>query len=159
MPWNSMASSSVSAKQTQWPTREPWEGMQGTACPMMLRGLLPLQKQQHSGISSSANVRLLTCTICSCKSQSISTFLSCRNAFLNTVIYPQKSREQAPPSQNHVLLLSTATLPYPTERPTQRKAQNPPPKPETDGHSTYATDKNFYFFLMTLNTTATRGKT
>lgn len=117
----------------------------------------PSAKTAAQCISGSANVRLLTCTICSCKSQSISTFLSCRNAFLNTVIYPQKSREQAPPSQNHVLL-STATLPYPTQRPTQRKAQNPPPKPETDGHSTYATDKNFYFFLMTLNTTATRGK-
>lgn len=111
------------------PIREPWEGMQGIACLMVLHGLPPLQKQQHSGISGSANVRLLTCTICSCKSQSISTFLSCRNAFLNTVIYPQKSREQAPPSQNHVLL-STATLPYPTERPTQRKAQNPPPSPK-----------------------------
>lgn len=101
-------------------------------------------------------VRLLTCTIWSCKSQSISTFLNCWNAFLSTVIYPQKNREQAPsPSQNHILL-NAATLPNPTERPTQRKAKSPPP--ETDGHSTYATDKNFYFFLMTLNTTATRGK-
>lgn len=110
----------------------------------------PLQKQQHRDISGSPSVRLLTCTICSCKSQSIPTFLNCWNAFLSTVIYPQKNREQAlSPSQNHILL-NAATLPCPTKRPTQRKAKSAPPKPGTDGHSTYATDENFYFFLMTL---------
>lgn len=128
-----------------------WEG---------LSHLPPLQKQEHSDISGAAYVRLLTCTICSCKSQSISEFFNCWNAFLNTVIYPQKNKEQAPsPSQNHILL-NASPLPYPTNLPTQkRKANNPPPNPETDGYSTYATDKNFYFFLMTLNTTATREKT
>lgn len=117
----------------------------------------PLQKQQPSDISGSPHVRLLTCTICSCKSQSIPTFFSCRNAFSNTVIYPKRigartPASPAPRSTNcHPLL-------YPTNLPTQG-GRNPPSKPATDGHSTYATDKNFYFFLMTLNTTATREKT
>lgn len=47
-------------------------------------------------------------------------------------------------------------LPYPLSCP--RKGGRDPPKPVTDGHSTYATDKNFYFFLMTFNTTAMREK-
>lgn len=127
-------------------------------CLIGLSHLPSLQKQQHRGISGFPCVRLLTCTICSCKSQSISTFLNCWKAFLNTVIYPQKNREHAPSPPQYCISTNCHPRPDPTNLPTQEeeetafKACNR--QPQYICHK-----KNFYFSLMTLNTTATREKT
>lgn len=123
-------------RKTRGPAIQPEEGMRGNdACVMGPSHQAPLQKQQHGDISGSPYVRLLTCTIWSCKSQSISTFLNYWNAFLNTVIYPQKNRAHTPsPSLYHVLLTAA-----PSHTPLTylcKEGRNPLSKPETDGHST-----------------------
>ena len=87
----------------------------------------PLQKQERRDILGSLCVRLLTCTICSCRSQSISAFLNCWNAFLNTVIYPQKNWEHTPsPPQCHVLLTAAPSHTPPSYL--CREGRNPPPE-------------------------------
>lgn len=91
-------------------------------------------------------------------SQSISTFLNCWKVFLNTVIYPQKNREHAPSPPQYRISTNCHPRPDPTNLPTQEeeetafKACNR--QPQYICHK-----KNFYFSLMTLNTTATREKT
>ena len=147
MSWDSSASSLISSGSGETDTEVNHIAVGRTVRQRLCDGAEPsppLQKQ-HSDISGFLYVRLLTCTICSCRSQSISTFLNCWNAFLNTVIYPQKNREHAPsPPQYHNLLTATPAqtpLTYPRKR-----GRNPPSKPATDGYSTYATTRTFISF-------------
>ena len=123
-----------------------------------LSHLSPLQEWRRSSILGSPHAGLPMCPTCSCRPQSRSASVHGWNAFLNTVIYPPENTEHAPlPPQHHVLLIATPShIPLTCLR---KGGRNLPSKPVADGHSTYATNENFYFFLMTLNTTATREKT
>lgn len=157
---DSSASSSVGAgtgrAESHRAAVQPQEGIQRQRLCDGAEPLPPLAKTAAQGYFRPSCVRLLTCTICSCKSQSISTFLNCWNAFLNTVIYLQKNLEHTP------LPMPRSTnchpLPTPHQLTLHREGRKPPLEPQQKAIVHKPLDKNFYFFLMTLNTTATRGK-